>query len=67
MSNEETPKPGDWRPNPGPQTRFLASSANECLYGGQAGGGKSAALIAMPLRWVEHPKFRALILRRETP
>lgn len=59
-------RPDDWRPNPGPQTRFLASSASEGLYGGAAGGGKSAALIAAPLRWVTHPKFRALILRRET-
>jgi predicted phage terminase large subunit-like protein len=54
-----------WRPNPGPQTRFLASRADECLYGGAAGGGKSAASIALPLRWTHHPRFRALFLRRE--
>lgn len=56
-----------FQPNQGPQTRFLASAANEVLYGGQAGGGKSAALIAMPLRWVDHPRFRALVLRRNSP
>lgn len=55
-----------WAPNPGPQTRFLATSANEVLYGGAAGGGKSAATIAAPLRWVHHPHFRGLVLRRET-
>lgn len=54
-----------WKPNPGPQTRFLSSNADECLYGGAAGGGKSAASIALPLRWVEHQKFRCLFLRRE--
>lgn len=54
-----------WRPNPGPQTRFLASSASEVLYGGAAGGGKSAASVALPLRWVGNGKFRCLFLRRE--
>lgn len=52
-------------PNPGPQTRFLASTASECLYGGSAGGGKSAGLIAQPLRWISNGAFRALYLRRE--
>lgn len=54
-----------WRPNPGPQTRFLQSSASETMYGGAAGGGKSAASIALPLRWVNNGAFRCLFLRRE--
>ena len=59
-------RPVLWQPNPGPQTRFLASPARECGFGGAAGGGKSAALVAIPIRWIHIPQFRALILRRET-
>jgi len=54
-----------WRPNPGPQTKFLSSSAAEVLFGGAAGGGKSAGSIALPLRWTDNGSFRALFLRRE--
>lgn len=31
------------RPNAGPQTRFLASTADIVVYGGGAGGGKLMA------------------------
>ena len=34
---------------PGPQTAFLRSGADICIYGGAAGGGKTAALILEPL------------------
>lgn len=56
-----------WEPHPGPQTKFLASPAHEALYGGAAGGGKSDALLFGALRQVDHPEYRALILRRTFP
>lgn len=38
---EREPHPNDWRPNRGPQERFLSLSCFEALYGGAAGGGKA--------------------------
>jgi hypothetical protein len=35
---------------PGPQTEFLRSPADICVYGGAAGGGKTVGLILEPLR-----------------
>jgi hypothetical protein len=56
-----------WRPNPGPQTRFLALPSYEVAYGGSAGSGKSAALLMGALRFVDRPAYRALLLRRTFP
>ena len=53
-------------PNPGPQTDFLAASENEVLYGGAAGGGKTMALIADPMRYFDNGNFNGIILRRST-
>ena len=55
-----------FKPNEGPQTDFLASSEREVLYGGAAGGGKSYAMLADPLRYLAHPQFSGLLLRRTT-
>lgn len=53
-----------FKPNPGPQTAFFAAEEMEVLYGGAAGGGKSYALIADPMRYFDNKNFRGLILRR---
>jgi len=51
-------------PNPGPQTEFLASAEQEVLYGGSAGGGKSYALLADPMRYFGNKNFAGILLRR---
>ena len=53
-----------FRPNPGPQEDFLSASERDVLYGGAAGGGKSFALLADPLRYCNNPNHRGLLLRR---
>lgn len=53
-------------PNPGPQEDFLASSEQEVLYGGAAGGGKSYAMVADPVRYFNNPQSRGLLVRRST-
>ena len=56
--------PVAFKPNPGPQTEFFAASEQEVLYGGSAGGGKSFALIADPMRFFDNKNFNGIILRR---
>lgn len=56
-----------FRPNPGPQTEFLAATEKEVFYGGARGGGKSYAMLADPLRYCDNKNHRALILRRTMP
>ena len=55
-----------FQPNPGPQTQYLASSEREVLYGGAAGGGKSYATLADPLRSLNHKEFSGLLVRHTT-
>ncbi len=49
-----------WVPNPGPQTEAYFCEADELLYGGEAGGGKSDLVIGLSL--TAHRK--SLVLRR---
>jgi hypothetical protein len=53
-----------FEPNDGPQTDFLAAPEMEVLYGGAAGGGKSYAMLADPMRYFHNKNFNGIILRR---
>ena len=50
-----------WVPNPGPQTEAYFCTADELLYGGEPGGGKSALLIGLAFNC----HHRSLIMRRQ--
>lgn len=60
-SANQTKEAKPFIPNPGPQTEAYFSQADVLLYGGQAGGGKSALLIGLAVN--EHN--RTLIIRRQ--
>ena len=55
-----------FEPNPGPQTDFLSASEQEVLYGGAAGGGKSFAMLADPVRYFNNSLSSMLLVRRST-
>jgi hypothetical protein len=55
-----------FKPNPGPQTAFLSATEQEVLYGGAAGGGKSYAMVADPVRYFNNPRATMLLVRRST-
>ena len=50
-------------PQAGPQTMFMASSADIIIYGGAAGGGKTYALLLEALRHKDVKGFGAVIFR----
>lgn len=54
------------KPQPGPQSYFLASLADIAIYGGAAGGGKTFGLLIDPLREHENSLFNGVIFRRST-
>ncbi len=56
-----------FKANPGPQTRFLSANEREVFYGGARGGGKTYSLLIAPLRFVDKPAARMLLIRRSMP
>ncbi|MCH9666138.1 MAG: terminase family protein [Gammaproteobacteria bacterium] len=52
--------------NYGPQTEFLTTTAQICIYGGQAAGGKSFAGLMYPTQFMHLPNFTSIMFRRET-
>lgn len=53
------------KPQEGPQEKFLATSADICIYGGAAGGGKTYGLLLEPLRHMNNSDYNATIFRRD--
>jgi predicted phage terminase large subunit-like protein len=51
------------RPTP-KQAAFLVLPHREAFYGGAAGGGKSVAMLAAALQYVDVPGYAALLIRR---
>ena len=49
------------------QWAFLADVHEEVLFGGAAGGGKSWALLAAALMYVDVPGYSAVLIRRSIP
>lgn len=46
------------------QREFLDLDCYEAFYGGAAGGGKSSCLLMDAFKYVNHPEYSALLLRR---
>jgi predicted phage terminase large subunit-like protein len=49
------------------QALFLTLDEEEALYGGAAGGGKTDALLAAGLQYVDVPGYAGILLRRTFP
>lgn len=56
-----------FKPQPGFQEKCLSTPADVAFIGGNAGGGKSYALLLEAVRHVNKPNFHAVGFRRTTP
>ena len=52
-------------PQKGPQERFLATSADICIYGGAAGGGKTFGLLLEPIRHMNNKNVQCGYLPKQ--
>lgn len=52
------------RPHAGPQELFLSTPADIAIYGGAAGGGKTAGLCLEGARHTDNPRYGGVIFRR---
>lgn len=57
----------DIGPQQGPQEAFLNCDADIAFYGGQAGAGKTFALLLGAAAFLEVPRYGAVIFRRTVP
>lgn len=55
----------DAGPQEGPQKAFIETGADIAIFGGQAGGGKTWALLWETIRNLDVPGFGAVIFRRD--
>lgn len=55
------------KPQPGPQSAFLASNADVAVLGGAAGVGKTWGLLLAPIQSYTVAEFAAVIFRRTSP
>ena len=53
-----------WKPHPGPQEEALRRSEFEVLFGGSRGPGKTDAGLVLLTDYIDHPLYRALVLRK---
>jgi predicted phage terminase large subunit-like protein len=51
-------------PQPGPQSKFASCTADICVYGGAAGGGKSYGLLLEDLPHIHLEEFSSVTFRR---
>ena len=56
-----------FKPQDGPQAKFMQAMTDIGIFGGSAFGGKTRALLMLPIRHLNNPKFKAVIFRRTYP